>query len=395
MAYKVRSILYSTRTSAAGTMYSSLPTAKLDWELTRPAAERRVRPVDVSPFSLSNTPRSYFWRNERDVNDYIRRRIWNGDVYQDPVGYVSQPGPGFPGWLIADPDTVTSLLLKVKDQKASLGIALAQYRQTASMFHAACTFMSEAFSRRQKFVTRLINWSRRRRRALKGRLDPKRVGPRPVPPKGARASDVYLATTFGWMPVVQDLQGAIDVLLDRLDHPVWLGASVSRTEHAIRKAKAGNFLNLQTTEYVSQTIVKRHKMIYKIARGAVTDLRRLGVTNPADVLWDAIPYSFIVNALWPIGTWLKTLDAMVGVAEVRHYHTVKRTSSQMVELMSKRANYVHEEMFRSGVSTTVPSAVFPNYRPSKSLGLVLSGLALLDQIQSNKDAARTFHMMRV
>jgi hypothetical protein len=38
----------------------------------------------------------------------------------------------------------------------------------------------------------------------------------------------------------------------------------------------------------------------------------LGLTNPLELIWERIPYSFVVDWFLPIGGWLSTLDADFG-----------------------------------------------------------------------------------
>lgn len=41
-------------------------------------------------------------------------------------------------------------------------------------------------------------------------------------------------------------------------------------------------------------------------------LGSLGLTNPLDVAWEVLPFSFVVDWFIPIGNWLNVLDAMHG-----------------------------------------------------------------------------------
>lgn len=42
-------------------------------------------------------------------------------------------------------------------------------------------------------------------------------------------------------------------------------------------------------------------------------LSRIGLTNPAVLAWDVIPWSFVVNWVIPIGDWLESIDSTVGL----------------------------------------------------------------------------------
>jgi hypothetical protein len=39
----------------------------------------------------------------------------------------------------------------------------------------------------------------------------------------------------------------------------------------------------------------------------------LGLTNPLAIAWELVPFSFVLDWLVPVGTWLQSLDATLGV----------------------------------------------------------------------------------
>lgn len=392
-AYGIKRNLFKTVEKPLGTVISSQLVYSTTRQYNTPNREQRAKPPSIHAFSLSNTSRQYYNWNEDTAHEIIMRGpTWNGSYLRDPVGYVSSPAPGFPGWLLAAPDTLTHLRLKIKDQKASLGIALMQYRQTCSMFYRAATYLSRVFRDRKRYLARLIRYRKRLRRARRGYISFTSVGPKPKAPKGTRASDIYLAYAFGLRPLISDLYGAVEVLSDRLaDDDVWLPVRTSAVNRAFRQRTSSSSITPEKTiETVNQETIVRHKGVYRIGSGALKNAALLGATNPLEVAWDFIPFSFIVNAIVPIGTWLKSLDALVGIAEVRHYKTTKFSSLQELRVMTQITEYKSETLDRGGVSTVLPVPPLPSYKPSRSLGLVVAGLALLDQIKHNRDYATTY-----
>lgn len=49
----------------------------------------------------------------------------------------------------------------------------------------------------------------------------------------------------------------------------------------------------------------------------------LGLTNPAFVIWDMIPYSHVIDWGIGVGNYLNNLDALAGVKRVSAHYTVK------------------------------------------------------------------------
>lgn len=385
--------MIETRTNTAGHTYYTQVHSVFNASWYKSDTVRRIKPANVSAFSPDNTGRIYYSRHVSRIHDYYTRTIWNGDVYRSPVGIHLNPGIGWGGWLVSEPDLTGELRLKIKDQKASLGIALAEYRKSARLFHNTVTYLNTAFERRRRWIDRLTRYRKRLRRwwRTNGAIGKKPIKPRP--PRGPHPADMYLAFVFGWRPIAMDLKGSVDLLNERLiADDAWLHASVSRAvpfEQSFTGSDAP-----PTRRRVTQTIVKRHKAIYRIGSPTLRNYARTGIANPLEVMWDLVPFSFVVNTMVNIGMWLRSLDALIGVAEIRHYQTVKKTSYTLYERYGCLADYEHEELSRTGVQIGLSHMPFPKYKPSTSLNFVVTGLALLSQLSRHKDLSKTYLFSR-
>jgi hypothetical protein len=138
----------------------------------------------------------------------------------------------------------------------------------------------------------------------------------------------------------------------------------------------GNFpaYNVWQTKIVS----KRVKARYYVRNAGMKQLAQIGITNPALLVWELIPYSFVVDWMIPVGDWLSSLDALVGVEDLRVVRGYKITRTTETSCGGS-AKEVQTDFQRSaGTTLALPRLA---YRPSTSLTTVLNGLALLRQLR--------------
>jgi hypothetical protein len=80
---------------------------------------------------------------------------------------------------------------------------------------------------------------------------------------------------------------------------------------------------LKTTE----TVTVRMGITVKQSSKALANAKELGITNPALVAWELVPFSFVADWFLPIGNFLGFLDATLGLEFVSGYQTTFRKRS--------------------------------------------------------------------
>lgn len=137
--------------------------------------------------------------------------------------------------------------------------------------------------------------------------------------KFAHANDVpaaWVATTFGIQPLLADLFDASEVLMTRLDEPIYLRLRTKltqRMQYAVSTAYGdmdGEWKKSQSAVFYVQTDVPGH---------------RISLGSPWELAWELIPFSFIVDWFLPIGEWLGALDAAMRVTGTWGTVTTKRS----------------------------------------------------------------------
>lgn len=209
---------------------------------------------------------------------------------------------------------------------------------------------------------------------LKLKRLPKRLQRRVETPRGRwsapeAASALWLEYWFGWSPLVADIHSAVSILEAELPEAVRVTASATARTELDREL-------IGTDQYLSGTYTVRVRM------GATVsvenpNLRRatlLGLTNPASVAWELIPFSFLIDWFIPVSKfldswsdffglsvkdpWTSTLTTFTGVENYRWayqggaYHVdTKHVTGQYQRDMGISSPVIYPKVFK-GLSVT-------------------------------------------
>lgn len=99
-----------------------------------------------------------------------------------------------------------------------------------------------------------------------------------------RVSSFWLETAFGWTPLLQSIYDSMEVL--GKDYRTSRRARASDSHNGLRVGIAAEFITSDANRFSS-----------------------LGITNPAEILWDTVPFSFVLDWFLPIGDSIRFLGA--------------------------------------------------------------------------------------
>jgi len=141
-----------------------------------------------------------------------------------------------------------------------------------------------------------------------------RSGITPAARAAARTKDfsnLWLEMKYGWRPLLSDIYGAIDLLSQNLLVDSWYtNVSARATAYNQRSGKDSDG-RVGTWVTKSRTRV-RYSVNYRVG----DELKRLaaqtGLSNPALLAWELLPYSFVVDWFIPVGNYLEGLTAFDG-----------------------------------------------------------------------------------
>jgi hypothetical protein len=182
-------------------------------------------------------------------------------------------------------------LLKLKDQRINLGVALGEARETANLLGSTA-----------KTIARSMGQLRRRqfKKAF-----------RTIGADWKSYPQSWLGYQYAVRPLLSDVYGSAEAL-QKEDLPSWVttvkghyNSETSREETHYNGAyssrvtvhdKAGVFVRLDyhpTNEFMST-------------------VSSLGATNPLEVIWELVPFSFVLDWAVQVGDWLSVMDATLG-----------------------------------------------------------------------------------
>lgn len=264
-------------------------------------------------------------------------------------------------------------LEELKDQRFNAPIALAERRQTASLFENTAKSLARAY-----------------RSFRKGRY---RDAARHLGTNPREAGDRWLEFTYGVRPLLSDLHGAVEHLhrSEKIRPP---SITVTAAKHT-KSRESILSTNGSTYSLVCDTDVWQGCFIrldYLFPGDFQREWVELGITNPAQIVWEVMPYSFMVDWFVPIGAYLSSLDAALGLQ-------FRGGSLSKLVKVKRRArggptappvytqSFAGESLFSRLDRTPYIGSPFPDF-PSLHTNLtkekVASGLAILRQSLSSR-----------
>lgn len=196
-------------------------------------------------------------------------------------------------------------LSSLKNQQIDLAMAFASRRSTAELLASSAARLAKAFKQ-----TRQRNFAGAART----------LGVRnSVRPGTKSASSGWLQLQFGWAPLMSDIYGAYNELTGNYpkDGELCVVRSSTRSASAIDSTFLwGPWGSAYTRAKIKRRVIATRDIKvsywYKLNAEALHAASRNGLTDPAVVAWDVLPFSFVVDWLLPVGQYLRNLTADVG-----------------------------------------------------------------------------------
>lgn len=270
----------------------------------------------------------------------------------------------------------------LKGNSINLGVAFGERNATARLLGDTTIAIAKSFSSL-------------RRGDVRGAMRYLGIRPGAREPRGSSVPKKWLEMQYGWKPLLMDVHGAVDALRKR-DSRDW---AVTVKGHARSLNSYRYVLPLPAPDFAGANVTARveKRALTRIdafpSNEAIISLSSLGITNPALIAWELVPFSFVVDWALPIGDWLNSLDATLGF-EVRGCSTSYFVKAEWLDAVSdiwvhsnglavQESHFVGKQKLVYLVRTasaSVPIPALPSLKDPRSLGHMANGLALLTQV---------------
>jgi hypothetical protein len=366
-------------------------------------------PLPLRPYTftklLERPPKYFSWTQLNGSKNYILTR--RGYVLSTALITTDKYYP----FSQADFDSyrnasTNKMLTKLKGSDVNLAVAFAERKQLANMFTSFVPRIAEAYLllKRGKLraATKKLGLTTS---SLPDHFD-KQGRIRKGAPAGRRQSQaavhsVWLELQYGWRPLLDDIYGAaVAVAKSQLRE--------SRNRVVTRKRyKGGDTTKIETQgarnvireEIINRNYILETSTVAWFESASTVSATSLGLTNPAEVAWELMPYSFVIDWFLPLGNYLSMLDAHVGFKYItgsttvylyRSYDAVVthnfETSLTGVTSGTAGGYKASGELIdvRREVHTTLPLPAFPEFKNPFSATHVANAIALLRNLTSKR-----------
>jgi hypothetical protein len=202
---------------------------------------------------------------------------------------------------------IGKLIDKVQTHRVNLGEILQTRAQCASMVVRSATRIASAFNalKRGNFsgAATALTGSGPRGSAIR-----RRYGGIP---------EQWLAYRYGWQPLVQDVYNSCEAVRRAWndDGELFTAKASASTTGSYKELK--NRAATHGPEITWSTLDRRASgvgaLVYGVDSNFGSSLSQLGITNPASLAWELLPYSFVVDWFYPVGSFLERMDYSRGL----------------------------------------------------------------------------------
>lgn len=278
-----------------------------------------------------------------------QRRPYNLPLVASLSSWKSLPGPvdtrwnepiGISTWMDRSMETTFSSLRndayndaykRLVDQlgtRSEMGVNLAQRKQAVDMLTARVyTLVS--------FTRHLRRFEFNRAAAVLG-IERKRVKNLNLRKEAKAFGNNWLEYHFGWSPLIHDIGAAIDLLQSPIT-PTRLKASGTS-----RVTQSSISYPPWSTQFFDRVVNVKVRLgcDVTVANPNLWLANQMGLVNPATVIWDSVPFSFVVDWFVNVSDFLGSFTTFAGLNIENSYNTIFWRSQLKSRLVCNNPYYV-------------------------------------------------------
>lgn len=287
-------------------------------------------------------------------------------------------------------------LTDLKAMKVNLGVAFAERKKTANLLLSTASRVAQALgSLRKGNVNGVANALGLTQKQVSGSL---RKSGSPNYSAGSKSSSrtnvasalsrEWLALQYGWKPLVSDVYNSAERLA-QISDVRRMRITSSRTVQGF-KSDIRIWNQIPARRVAQSRYTTRYIYVFSHSSEILKDLSGLGVTNPAAIAWELLPWSFVIDWFIPIGNYIDVWDATLGLTFEKGSKTVfSKYRAQFVANGGKRVSNTFYQTHGGGSIEKVlcertklnsfPLPRLPDLTPHITQNRGVSTLALLRQ----------------
>lgn len=323
-----------------------------------------------------NSYEDYQFTREMGQGTLLLREL--GVYYQEVWGVFNAPNITNPVLPLPGHTAMLTSCIQESSKQAngnsfSVPIFMAEFSKTKAMFGKAAVDISKTISRRKI--------------------------------KDRSVADSWLEYRYGWRLVVKDLYDALVKIHDFRTRGIVTHSRVSRRQQSSTSwvaPDAGiprycNSTSIFGMDYnMTQTDTLTTNLILNWTSTPsgefLGNLQTLGITNPAALVWELTPFSFVIDWFISVGDYLSTLDAFIGksfktgcISYVLARETTAKarnvTGRNGFTVVSKSVptNTTYERFYKRVPLSSFPSAEPPRFDVNLSAPRIVDAVTLMRQ----------------
>lgn len=367
--------------------------------------------LPMNPFSYVETITSYPYGKMWSIDNGAGGWAMYTGVLTGTIGPTFQSVSSLAAAELASLDrrAITDLLLQIKDQKVNLVQAVAERRRTAQMIADTVTNIANMIRNLKKGNLQEaaknvgVVVSKRSHNAYKKVAKSAREQAARQKGPGSQSgihkamSAGVLQLRYGWQPLLQDIYGSAQLIAQKQFPEEYAIAHSKKSARVSSRTKtlgiAGSPYTTVRTSDLKCTV--SYSVRFDTADNAVHTMSQVGLLNPALIAWELLPWSFVIDWFIPVGNYISSFDATLGMRFIDGCKTTFYKGSTLMEAGGTSQYFRDSWQTWCGSSlasqrkiscvrtklTSFPSSRLPSFKNPLSFVHVENAIALLIQLR--------------
>jgi hypothetical protein len=139
------------------------------------------------------------------------------------------------------------------------------------------------------------------------------------------ASNTWLEIKYGWRPLLDEVKNASDSLGRGFAKANSYDIKSTGTGSAFTDVLFDTGSTYKGNASGKRKVSEKVILYSRVTSPTMRSLAGLGLTNPATIAWELLPFSFVVDWFIPVGSFVDSLDATAGLEFTQGVSCVKET----------------------------------------------------------------------